>query len=254
MKIFASSAAVAAALIFGSPAGAADMPIKAPPMAVPAFTWSGCYAGVNIGGAHARQDADNAGGFTNTNANQGAVFVQLDKTNVIGGVQAGCNMQFWSRWVAGVELDASGTSLKDTEFAPNLFLNGTPVGSGGVTFTANTTALATIRGRFGYAIIPNAMIYVTGGGALARTQYNGLNAFAGGCPNCAAVSISTDKAGWVAGGGVEWAPWSNNWLLRAEYLHYDISGVSSNPTTTTSMIFHDLIIDEGRVGLSYKFN
>jgi len=98
------------------------------------------------------------------------------------------------------------------------------------------------------------MIYVTGGGALAHTQYSGLNAFATGCPNCVPVTFSATGEGWVAGGGVEWAPWSNNWLVRGEYLHYEISGASAQPTSSASFNFHSLGIDEGRLGLSYKFN
>lgn len=150
--------------------------------------------------------------------------------------------------------DLSGTSLKDTEFAPNLFFNGLPVGSGGLTLSAQTKALFSIRGRLGYAIIPNAMIYVTGGGAIAHTTYNGLNAFVGGCPNCTPAAFTADKTGWVAGGGAEWAPWRNNWLVRAEFLHYEISGATATPSARVSFNYHTLVIDEGRVGLSYKLN
>ncbi len=252
MRMFLSSAAIAAALICGIPADAADLPVKAPPIATPVFTWSGCYGGINVGGARSRQDADTVA-LGNINANQAPVFVTLTDTSVIGGVQAGCNVQFSSRWVAGAEVDVSGTDLKDTQFAPNLFFNGLPVGSGGITLTAKTNALATLRGRFGYAFIPNAMIYVTGGGALAHTQYSGLNAFAGGCPNCVGTAFSATSEGWVAGTGVEWAPWSNNWLIRGEYLHYDIGGASSRPSLVSAFNFHRLRIDEGRVALSYKF-
>jgi hypothetical protein len=46
----------------------------------------------------------------------------------------------------------------------------------------------------------------------------------------------------------EWAPWANNWLVRAEYLNYNFGGVWVAPFSTS-----DLIINEVRAGLAYKF-
>ena len=37
------------ALTASGPAGAADMPLKAPPLAAPAFNWARCYVGVHAG-------------------------------------------------------------------------------------------------------------------------------------------------------------------------------------------------------------
>jgi opacity protein-like surface antigen len=46
--------------------------------------------------------------------------------------------------------------------------------------------------------------------------------------NCGATSFSSNKSGWVVGGGAEWAPWSDNWLFRVEYLYYRFKGDSGN--------------------------
>ena len=56
------------------------------------------------------------------------------------------------------------------------------------------------------------------------------------------------RSGWVVGAGAEWAPWANNWLVRAEYLNYNFGGVWVAPFGTS-----DLTINEVRAGLAYKF-
>jgi outer membrane immunogenic protein len=54
----------------------------------------------------------------------------LNGDSGIAGAYAGCNWQFAPTWVLGLEGDFSWTKLKDSADAPNLFFNGTPVGSG----------------------------------------------------------------------------------------------------------------------------
>jgi opacity protein-like surface antigen len=97
--------------------------------------------------------------------------------------------------------------------------------------------------------------YVGGG----RTSYSSTDVFFFGCPNCATTSFSNTSSGYVLGGGLEWAPWSNNWIVRGEYLYYNLSGaagggflpgagfVAANPT------WSNMAVSSGRLGLSYKF-
>jgi outer membrane immunogenic protein len=240
---------------------AADMAVKArPPIAPPPiYTWSGCYLGADVGGGSQRQGASE---FTiPTGFNAGPTAVSLNKTSVMGGPYAGCNYQFGSNWVIGVEGDWSAAALSSTANAPNNFLNGLPVGSGGVVYTQRLNWLASIRGRVGYAVVPNVLLYVTGGAAWGNSDYSGVDAYRGGCPNCSVTgSFNNTSNGWVAGGGVEWAPWNNNWIVRAEGLYYSLSGASAfgfqqGTTTpaTTSWTWNRSEIIEGRVGVSYKF-
>jgi outer membrane immunogenic protein len=136
-----------------------------------------------------------------------------------------------------------------------------PVGSGSVAFSRDVTSIASIRGRLGFTVTPNVLLYATGGGAWARTSYSGLNQFAAGCPNCVSFAYSNTAGGWVAGAGVEWAA-TNNWLLRIEYLHYGFQGSTSPvaffaPAFTfpgAQYTFDRFQVDELRVGVSYKFN
>ena len=123
----------------------------------------------------------------------------------------------------------------------------------------------TLRGRVGYLLEPRALLYLTGGLA-----YGHLSAdFSASHPSIGTVSISDSatKAGWVIGGGLEWAL-SANWMVRAEYLYMDFGSmrtklgpvsetipngefpteVSASGTVRTD--FTDQIV---RLGLSYKF-
>jgi outer membrane immunogenic protein len=61
------------------------------------------------------------------------------------------------------------------------------------------------------------------------------------------------------GAGVDWAPWSNNWIVRLEYLHYDLQGASSTSffsgtsIPAANPVWNNVFVDSVRVGLSYKF-
>ena len=124
---------------------------------------------------------------------------------------------------------------------------------------ARSNSIATVRGRIGYVWSPNVLLYVTGGGAWGRTSYSSVDVFFAGCPNCAATSFSNTSSGYVVGGGVEWAPWSNNWVVRAEYLYYKLSGVTGTslvvgtPIVGANPVWNNMSISSGRVGVSYRF-
>jgi len=248
------------AALFGTSALAADMAVKAPiykaPAPVALYDWSGCYIGANVGGAWSRQDVDSS---VPPVSNQAPGFATLSGSNVIGGAHVGCNAQF-SSVVAGIEGDWSATNLSGAASLPNLLRSGVPVGNGGITFSDSTKWLASLRGRLGVAAMPNLLLYATGGGAWASTGYAASDVFNGGCPNCASTSFNSTNSGWVAGAGAEWAPWSNNWLFRVEYLYYSFNGASSTPprpafpTGAPTFNWHDLSVNEVRVGVSYKFN
>ena len=247
---------VGATLLFAGPAFAADLgkpPVYKAPALMPVFSWTGCYIGADVGGAASRQTAS----VTSVNVNQAPVSADLTGSSAVGGPYLGCNYQLLPMWVVGIEGDFSWVSLSGSASAPNLFANGTPVGSGGVSWSNKTDWLASLRGRLGYTVAPNVLIYGTGGAAWTRTSYAALDAFSGGCPNCLSTAFDDTRTGWVAGAGIDWAPWNNNWIFRVEYLHYQFNGVSStaafNPLQSATFGWGDLKIDSVRAGLSYKF-
>jgi outer membrane immunogenic protein len=244
------SAMVGAALLSAGAAFAADVDVKAPPV-VPAFSWTGCYIGADVGGASARQHMS----ATPAGVNQHAVSGDVSGDATTGGAHAGCNYQFAPGWILGIEGDTDWAKLGGTATGPDLFADGTPAVAGGVSWGNTTGWAASVRGRLGYAVVSNTLVYGTGGVAGTRTNYAGLDVFTQGNP--LATSFSDTRTGWVAGAGVDWAPWHNNWILRLEYLHYQFGSVSStaafNANQFTTFNFGDLKIDTVRAGLSYKF-
>src|SRR5262249_52927275 len=101
-----------AALLLASPVLAADLPVKAPPLLAPVFTWTGFYFGGNVGAVD--EHASGTSDFIDT------VFVptfhdprnaSFSNTKIIGGIQGGYNWQLNPQWVAGVEADWDFTDV-----------------------------------------------------------------------------------------------------------------------------------------------
>lgn len=242
-------------------ASAADMPRKAPaaPPAPPAYTWTGCYVGANVGGAWSRQTGD----FAAVPAVlQVPGTINLDDSSVIGGVHLGCNYQFDPRFVVGAEGDWSWTDLKGSGSALNIFsVNGLPEPTGGINMSSNTKWIASLRARLGWIVMPQLMVYATGGAAWAKTDYSGFDAATTG-NGFTVVSFNDTKSGWVAGGGAEYML-TPNWLVRAEYLYYQFDGASAIGNTVAgsggpagafaAFNWGELKVNEVRVGISYKF-
>ena len=119
---------------------------------------------------------------------------------------------------------------------------------------------ATLRGRLGYLIWPNLMLYGTGGGAWGKIQYAAPFSTAVS-PIGSGAQFNNTSSGWVAGGGLEWAPFTGFGLLfRVEYLYYDFSsgqsatatapGFPANPSAST---WTAPKMSVARFGMSYKF-
>jgi opacity protein-like surface antigen len=108
--------------------------------------------------------------------------------------------------------------------------------------------LASVRGRVGYAPWNQVLLYVTGGGAFTRARFDVDMNDDGLRDNrqLMARSFSETRAGWVVGGGIEWAwgafglfgggggyggggyggggfgPFGGCcWTARIEFLHYE---------------------------------
>jgi len=125
-------------------------------------------------------------------------------------------------------------------------------------------SFGTVRGRLGVAF-DRVLVYATGGAAFtdARTSL-GLDCTFLGCssanPIAATVEFSTQKTGWVAGGGIE-RMFGQNWIVRAEYLHADFGNLSLFLPSLNCFDFgtcglswsRNLHFDIVRAGISYKF-
>ena len=245
---------VSAVCTFG-PAAAADLPAnmvtKAPPAPL-RQNWTGFYDGVNVGGSwgHQRTSLDSA----TTGARLLSNSSHLD--GAIGGGQIGYNWQPVNRpWVFGVEADIQGSSQKsDGAFfvagvtAPGIVA----VPGDSIVYHDRLDWFGTLRGRIGWALgeRSNWLPYITGGLAYGQGTISG-GGTAGGVP--VAFNTTNTYAGWVLGGGVEWAFW-DRWSVKAEYLYVDFGRGPVIPLTPMLSINAGRMIDNiGRVGVNYHF-
>jgi outer membrane immunogenic protein len=251
-----SSALVCAA----APAMAADlapMPMKAPAVvAVPAM-WSGCYVGGNVGAGWNHTSFTDAGndipglGTVHTFAPIGNSVSTNGGASVVGGVQVGCDYEFSNHWVIGIGGDFAWTNINGIANDP--FFNGK--NGAPIQFGTQTKQIGSVTGRVGYAW-DHFLLYGKGGAAYAHDNYNINNA------NCLFVTCgnlvgSSDRAGWTAGVGLEWA-FAQNWSALVEYDHYGFGnkgvGFISPATAPGALIFPvKQDVDVVKVGINYRF-
>src|SRR5215467_1177139 len=252
--VFARLAAVVSTVAVASIASAADMPTKAPayaPPVAPPYNWTGSYIGGHFGYGWGRDPIDLS---TVTAFAVGTVPSSItdNPRGVLGGVQYGTNWQF-NRWVLGWDSDFSFTDIKASQT-----LATAPAGI--VTTTSGEQKLewfSTTRGRLGYLLTDNLMLYGTGGLASGRASAT-TSITRAGCPVgfCLLGNESKAKWGWAAGGGLEYAV--GHWLLRAEYLHYDLGDLDYNVVdarapaivAASNKVSGDIV----RGAISYKFD
>jgi outer membrane immunogenic protein len=186
-------------------------------------------------------------------------------------VYAGYNWQTGPNWLVGIEGDWTFLNGNATDNQAVLETFSTPLPAFNMQTTANNRWLASARGRFGWTpgwTSNRLLLYVTGGVAFTRTNYTatdtGVNGMFG-APIGSTIAFNQDKIGGVVGAGLEWML-TQNWLLRAEYLHYGFDGTTANLPLVSAgrggcapgqcswnVRWGDLGIDTGRIGLSYKF-
>jgi outer membrane immunogenic protein len=105
--------------VLGMPAMAADVaPAYKIPAPIPAFSWSGCYVGGDVGGAWGSQGVLNSSplavAFPPVVLHQAPANTTATGSSVIGGGHIGCNYQWTPFLVVGIEADYSGASLNAT--------------------------------------------------------------------------------------------------------------------------------------------
>ncbi len=259
---------------FVGAAAAADMPIKAPPIVV-SNTWTGFYVGGDIGGG----DFKNSQSFTQTaDPNLNPIGIVFDPVNysstgtwgLTGGIHAGYNWQLSPSWLVGAEADFDKAQVGNTPAQTNLTFggvaippcNGAPANCRALLMSQNLEYTASVRGRLGY-IWGSTLWYGTAGAVWANEERSG--SVTGTTFNASSIAMSGhhNDSGWVAGGGVEFMA-TANWLLRIEYLHYQLGGGTTTTAACTSCQFgifagpgnftySSSTWDVLRAGLSYKF-
>ena len=227
--------AMAASVALALPARAADLATKAPPPLPVAYLWTGLYGGANFGFAFNSEAMTTPFGSASS-----------DPSGAVGGGQLGYNFQFAPSFLAGIEAELDGTTARSTTNV---------VGAGAQTGTALSIAsdhdwYGTLSGRLGYVSGP-WLVFAKGGAAWMNAGYqiqvNG--GLAGGS------SLSGTRAGWNAGGGVEYQLMPR-WTVKVEYDRLDFGTSTLNVATpvgagaTTSRAQ----VNEVKVGVNYHFS
>jgi len=228
-----SSSAMAADL---SKPHAAPVYTKAPMM--PLYSWSGCYIGIEGGGAWG----------TSRHEDVNSVHITSDY-NVSGGLiggELGCNYQpAGSSWLVGLEGDLSWTNKKGSGNDIPPFVTATVSGT-------EEHWLGTGRARLGWLATPQVLLYGTGGFAVASVEADVTP------PGFAMFTDTKTRWGWTAGGGLEWA-FLPNWSVKAEYLYVQLqnTGYFGTPISLPGIVIVTrgnvpLNNNIGRVGLNFK--
>jgi outer membrane immunogenic protein len=226
--------AVTALVLAPAAALAADLPMKAPPVPIAIYDWTGFYIGVAGGGSLG----------TSTHIDAATGLGDTLGYNLRGGLVGGTVGYNWqvSSFVFGFEGDASWVG----EYGSHL--DDGAVGNPAFTSFTKETWVATARVRAGYAV-NNLLFYGTGGYAAAGVEAgikdSGTNALL--------ASATSTRSGWTAGGGLEWG-FAPNWSAKFEYLYMKFESAAFNTLAAegprSSVPLDDNVV---RAGINYRF-
>jgi outer membrane immunogenic protein len=231
---------LAIAALAGTPALAADMPLKALPPA-PLFVWTGFYGGANVGYSW-------GGSVATTNIDPGTTFA----TSYSEGV--------WHRgWEASVEGGFCYQPGRDrnTNFVACLEVRydfpaerspQTNIPTLTTTTVTSTTRIdpLLIGPHLGFTTNANSTLwYAAGGLAVGQVGGTSTGTDAGGFSSTAAPA-SAWTTGWFIGAGVE-QMLTNNWGLKVEYdyVRLDTGGLTA-PYAGTNALLSPVFIVPGR--------
>jgi outer membrane immunogenic protein len=246
-------ASAGATALAGAAFAAEPAPTPPPVYVPPPPMWTGFYIGINAGYEWAAS--------RNVQTTTVPVFAtptwdpelalssafatgtaHVNPNGFIGGGQVGYNYQLPNSWfanswfannlVVGIEADFQG--IASNRSIGSFSGSGVPVGFPAETIVSRVDStktidyLGTVRGRFGYLLMPTLLIYGDGGLAYGRVDtstsiYQANLPFA---PSFASFgNLSNTRVGWTAGGGFEWM-FMPNWSAKVEYLYYDLGHVT----------------------------
>ena len=226
---------------------AADLPKPAVAQS-PQFDWSGWYVGGHVGYA--------AGGSDWSSSQPGGV-VSVGRTDLthgfdlfkgtgsfFSGLQGGYNVALPPRLMLGVETDASfPNSIAGTSSGVSTF---------GIASYADTVlGSGTMRGRLGYFLDNNWLVYGTGGFAWSYDQLTRTQLAGGSLPSGTDERAFLWRFGWAAGAGVE-VPVAPNWSARLEYLYAGFGNRSRDFNASSDAFNSNLSLQEVGLGLDYK--
>jgi outer membrane immunogenic protein len=211
-------------------ANSADLNIVPVPAYVP--TWTGCYLGGHAG--YGAMTTSSYYAYPNSSALAGDGFYttgeyihEFNNKGFAGGGQVGCQLQR-GMFLWGLEGDWTSFSNASNDTFASAFSD--PGGNFSQTTQQSMTssALWSVRGRFGMILYNDYHVYATVGVGGARTRYAYASSMFMDAPGFVPEGVSTTASvtlqptGFVVGAGAEWKIWPNV-IVGAEYLHYDLT-------------------------------
>jgi outer membrane immunogenic protein len=132
-------------------------------------------------------------------------------SGVVGGGQVGCDYQFAGNWVVGIQGMFDGAGVNESHIVPFSY-------SGDTTeyHSAKADWFGTLTARLGYAVSPDTLLYVKGGGAWVHDTFTNADPSGTFYPPFSGQATTT-RTGWTIGGGGEYK-FSVNWSVFATVL------------------------------------
>ena len=276
-KLFLLGLSTFAAVMLGAAAQAADMPLKAPPLAAPVmYNWNGFYIGGHVGGAWVDRNGHDR--FDGINNCIGRVcfddngFGRNDGRLIAGG-QVGFNYQV-GQFVWGIEGQISAVARHNDDGDRCGFFSGQVVVGGPIVHDSlfrcqnRSDWIATLAARLGmtFGETGNWLLYLKGGAAFADGRF-GIR-LRDDCPvswtfcnnNFAFNNDNNTRTGWMVGVGVEYG-WTDylSWKLEYNFMDFGHRDIHfDNVLTPCGCRFvHDLDFDRQvsvvKLGLNYRF-
>lgn len=218
MRFVTASSVLCSMLALGQ-VQAADLGVPRSPVAATVvaegFSWTALYGGLHAG--H---------GFSNTTISVPgfASFSGVGANGWLIGGKIGADWQVAQRFVIGALIEGDLSRIDTT------------LGLLGQTAKISADRRWAVRGRAGYLLTPETMVYATAGWSQGHASVS-----------VAGNSLGLTTNGWQVGGGVE-TRIANNWFAHAEYVHTftnalnPIPGLSLRPQVGTA-----------RAGVTYRF-
>jgi outer membrane immunogenic protein len=127
----------------------------------------------------------------------------------------GCDYQFASKWVLGIQGMFDGAGVKGSHIVPFAYAETN-------TDTRVTRAdwFGTLTARIGYAVSPQALLYFKGGAAWVKSRYSDADP-SGAIYVPFSGHAGATRNGWTVGGGGEYLL-QPNWSLFIEYNYVDL--------------------------------
>jgi len=220
----------------GSPGMAADMPTGTPPPFYRdlSYVWTGFYIGINGGGAWGTSQQQVLSSPMTTTG-------PFDVSGGLVGGTIGFNMQV-DYVVLGLEGDLDWARISGSA----------PCASPAFTCTTQNDYLGTTRLRLGYAFGPASqwLAYATAGAAFGDINQSFSPAVAGN------AGVLTNRVGWTAGGGIQYAFLGTGWSVKLEYLYVDLGTfVCTTACSAVPKLTADTTLTENifRAGVNYRF-